>query len=44
MQCFLSLVSYRGGIFNSTVIISMQLAETLTEGETDLLITDTDNE
>lgn len=44
MQSFLSLVSYRGGIFNGTVIISMQLAETLTEGETDLLITDTDNE
>lgn len=34
----------RGGIFNGAVIISMQLAETLTEGETDLLITDTDNE
>lgn len=44
MQSFLSLVSYRTGIFNGAVIISMQLAETLTEGETDLLITDTDNE
>lgn len=39
-----SLVSYRSGIFNGAVIISMQLAETLTEGETDLLITDADNE
>lgn len=41
---FFSLVSYRSGIFYGAVIISMQFAETLTEGETDLLITDADNE
>ncbi len=39
-----SLVSYRSGSFYGAVIISMQFAETLTEGETDLLIKDADNE